>query len=369
MHPDPDELAAAAALLGPRVLSIAVDGEPGTTYRSDGTTITASEGVDPGADTLVGLTAAARADLISQRRTVINLFLAGDIRFDRGDFDHLAVWDPALKLLHAGIPLYRPDRADLGGYDPAEAVTLAETDEALADRLRRLGYLHVRGAFGADEVHAANAEIDRLAAAARPDDGRSWWAESESGEPVVCRLVYASLDSTVLAALEQDPRVGRLGRLLDDAARLAPDRMEGASVLLKAPGRTRGLSNIPWHQDCGMGGHSILCPTVAVGIQLTGSSAATGNLQVVPGSAGQTLPYAWERRMPDVPVVSSDTEPGDVTVHIADVMHASPEPTGAGGRRTMYSTFYPPALWDHVGPGEAFNDLVRDRTGDLHDMR
>jgi ectoine hydroxylase-related dioxygenase (phytanoyl-CoA dioxygenase family) len=138
--------------------------------------------------------------------------------------------------------------------------------------------------------------------------------------------------------------------------------MEGAAVLIKVPGHTTGLSNIPWHQDCGIGGHAILCPGASVGIQLTGSSAATGNLQVVPGSHGKVLHYRWQDRLTDVPVVSIDTAPGDVTVHIEDVMHASPKPTGAGERRTMYVTHHPLALWDHIGPGEAFNDLVRNRT-------
>jgi hypothetical protein len=78
--------------------------------------------------------------------------------------------------------------------------------------------------------------------------------------------------------------------------------------------------------------------------------------------------YQWESRLGDVPVVEIDTAPGDVTVHIQDVMHASPKPTDAGGRRTMYVTFYPPRLWDHVGPGEAFNDLVRNRTAEVADM-
>jgi ectoine hydroxylase-related dioxygenase (phytanoyl-CoA dioxygenase family) len=166
----------------------------------------------------------------------------------------------------------------------------------------------------------------------------------------------------VLAALERDPRVQRLGTLVDPSLRLAPDRMEGSAVLLKVPGKTRGLSNIPWHQDCGMGGHAVLCPSVSVGIQLTGSDAASGNLLVVPGSHGQAIHYRWEECLEDVPVVAVDTEPGDVTVHVQDLMHASPEPTGAGGRRTMYVTYYPSTLWDHVGPGQAFNDLVRNRT-------
>ena len=40
-----------------------------------------------------------------------------------------------------------------------------------------------------------------------------------------------------------------------------------------------------------------------------------------------------------------------MTVHIQDVMHASPQPTAQGGRRTMYVTHYPTTLWDHIGPG------------------
>ena len=174
--------------------------------------------------------------------------------------------------------------------------------------------------------------------------------------------MYATLRSPVLAALENDPRVRRLGTLINPALRAAPDRMEGSAVLLKVPGNTSGLSNIPWHQDCGMGGHAIMCPAVSVGIQLTGSDSSTGNLQVLPGSHGQAIHYRWEQRLHEVPVVSIDTAPGDVTVHVQDLMHASPRPTGAGGRRTMYVTHYPPQLFDHIGPGQAFNDLVRNRT-------
>ena len=145
--------------------------------------------------------------------------------------------------------------------------------------------------------------------------------------------------------------------------------MEGASVLIKVPGRTRGLSNIPWHQDCGMGGHAIICPSTAIGIQLNGSSPDTGHLRLVPGSHGQTLPYLWERQLHDVPVLAVNTEPGDVVLHVTDLMHASPEPTAGGGRRTMYVDFYPPALWDRVGPGEAFNDVVRSRTQEAAALR
>ena len=336
-------------------------GEEVLTYTSDGTTVRCEAGQDGGA-IAVRLSRQAWDDLVAQMSTFVGLLLRGELQFERGGFDRLADWEPVLRYLHAGIPPYDPSRADFQGRSPTAAFAADTPDSELASQLATMGYLHVTGVFSPEEMAAANREIDRLAALARPGDDLSWWVTNEDGTSAVCRLVYATLRSSHLAALENDPRVGRLGTLLDPGLRMAPDRMEGAAVLIKVPGRTRGLSNIPWHQDCGTGGHAVFCPAVAVGIQLTGSSAATGNLQVVPGSHGQALKHRWQDRSDDVPVVSIDTEPGDVTVHIQDVMHASPKPTGGGHRRTMYLTFYPPGLWDHIGPGEAFNDLVRNRT-------
>ena len=301
-------------------------------------------------------------------RTFVGLLLGDELQMERGGFEQLADWEPVLRYLHAGIPPYDPSRADFEDRDPTAAFPVDTDDAELAAQLRVMGYLHVTGVFTAEEMDAANREVDRLAALARPGDDQSWWVTGEDGSPALCRLVYATLRSPLLAALEGDPRVGRLGTLLDPTLAIAPDRMEGTAVLIKVPGRTSGLSNIPWHQDCGTGGHAVFCPAASVGIQLTGSNAETGNLQVVPGSHGQALKYHWQDRT-DVPVVSIDTAPGDVTVHIQDVMHASPRPTGEGQRRTMYVTHYPSALWDHIGPGEALNDLVRNRTEQVADLQ
>ena len=352
--------AAAARLVATGGIAFVV-GDDAVSYGVEDGTIAVREGV-AAAETVVRLDRRAWQDLVGQMRTFINLFLNDDLTFEGGGFRQLSDWDPVLKYLHAGIPPYDPARSDLGHRDPGRTFTLDADDTELADQLRSLGYLHLTGVFDLEEMEAANREVDRLAAMARPGDDQSWWVTREDGTSAPCRLVYASLRSPVLAALEGDPRVRRLGLLLDRGLRLAPDRMEGSAVLLKVPGATKGLSNIPWHQDCGMGGHAILCPSVSVGIQLTGSDAETGNLLVVPGSHGQAIHYRWEECLEDVPVEAVDTEPGDVTVHVQDLMHASPQPAGAGGRRTMYVTFYPPTLWEHIGPGQAFNDLVRNRT-------
>lgn len=358
---DPAVLADAASRLSATgAITFDVDGAAITYTAADGTVV-AEDGRRDGA-TAVRLGRQAWDDLVGQIRTFVGLFLAGDLEFERGGFEQLADWDPVLKYMHAGIPPYDPARADFEGRDPAAAFAAGTAEAELAAQLRTMGYLHIKRVFEPEEMETANREVDRLAAMARPGDDQSWWVTTEDGSQELCRLVYTSLRSSVLAALENDPRIKRLGTLLDPGHKVAPDRMEGTAVLLKVPGRTAGLSNIPWHQDCGTGGHAIFCPAVSVGIQLTGSSAATGNLQVVPGSHGQTLHYNWPDRLSGVPVVSIDTAPGDVTVHVQDVMHASPKPTGAGRRRTVYVTHYPPALWDHIGPGQALNDLVRNRT-------
>ncbi|HUR12991.1 MAG TPA: phytanoyl-CoA dioxygenase family protein [Mycobacteriales bacterium] len=359
---DPALLAAAARGLD-GALTFVVD-DRAVTFRATEGTVVADEGT-PDGDVLVRLERGAWDDLVSQVRTPVNLHLSGDLAYDKGGFGDLAAWEVALRYLLTGVPPYDPARTDLRGRDPRASYTLAAGDTELREQLHTMGYLHVRGVFTADEVAAANAEVDRLAALAVPGDERSWWVTDEDDQERLCRLVYASLRSELLAGLQDDPRISRLGHLLDPALRLAPDRMEGTAVLIKVPGKTQGLSNIPWHQDCGMGGHGIFCPSVSIGVQLTGSSPDTGNLLMVPGSHGQALAVDWHSRLADAPVIEVDTAPGDVTVHVQDVMHASPRPKSVGGRRTMYVTFYPATLWDHIGPGEAYNDLVRNRTREV----
>ena len=358
---EPDLLAAAATGLDGS-LTFLVDDEAVTFRAADGTVLV-EEGA-AGGDVVVRLDRHAWDDLVQQVRTPVNLLLSQAISFETGGFGDLADWEVALRYVLTGVPPYHPQRADLKGRDPRASHTVDDSDAELREQLATMGYLHLRGVFSAEEVAAANAEVDRLAGLAAPGDDTSWWVTDEDEQDKLCRLVYATQRSAVLAGLEDDPRVARLGRLLDDTMQVAPDRMEGSAVLIKVPGKTEGLSNIPWHQDCGMGGHAIFCPSVSIGIQLTGSSPETGNLLMVPGSQGQALHVDWSKRI-DAPVVEIDTAPGDVTVHVQDVMHASPRPKTVGGRRTMYVTFYPQTLWDHVGPGEAYNDLVRNRTREV----
>jgi hypothetical protein len=346
-------------------LTLVVDGLP-FTYASDGATITVTPAADEGARAVVVLSRPAWSDLVQLLRTVPSLALAGYLTFARGGFGHLSRWEPALRCLYAGIPIYDPATADLDGVDLARTFAFADMDAGtgvavMTEHLQRVGFLHVREVFTTDEIAALNAEVDRLATAAEPGDGRSWWATDDRGDEVLCRLVYAGTGSAQIAALPADERLQRLVALSPHEYVTANDRMEGEAVLLKTAGELKGLANIPWHTDCGLGGHPIVCPSLAIGIQLTAASADAGRFEAVAGSHGQTCRYAADGDLTGLPVVGVDTEPGDVTLHYADVMHASPPPTGAGGRRVLYLTWYNPAILDWIGPGRALNDLVRDR--------
>jgi hypothetical protein len=221
---DPEILGAAARDLARTGGITFLVGEDAVTYAVDGPTIRVDDGQSSG-DTVVRLSRPAWDDMVGQVRTIINLLLSDDLAFERDGFEQLADWDPVLRYPHAGIPPYDPARIDLRGRDPFAAFTPDAQDAELAAQLDTMGYLHVKGVFTGDEMDAANREVDRLAAAARPGDDRSWWVTGEDGGHVLCRLVYATLRSPVLAALEGDPRVRRLGTLLEPRAarRARPD--------------------------------------------------------------------------------------------------------------------------------------------------
>ena len=100
---------------------------------------------------------------------------------DRGSFEQLSDWEPVLRYLHAGIPLYDPDRADFEGRDPTASFPTDTDDAELAAQLRVMGYLRVTGVFTAEEMEAANEEVERLATLARPGDDQLWWVTDENG--------------------------------------------------------------------------------------------------------------------------------------------------------------------------------------------
>jgi hypothetical protein len=76
-----------------------------------------------------------------------------------------------------------------------------DDDDTLRRFLHATGYLHVRGVFARDEIARLADVVAAAQAAARPGDGRSWWATTAAGAQVLCRLIYLGLDVPAIAAL------------------------------------------------------------------------------------------------------------------------------------------------------------------------
>jgi ectoine hydroxylase-related dioxygenase (phytanoyl-CoA dioxygenase family) len=157
----------------------------------------------------------------------------------------------------------------------------------------------------------------------------------------------------------------QIAALGGDDLRDAYDRLDGNSVVIKVPGSEGGLADLPWHRDCGMGGHPVKCPMLNVGIQLDAATEDAGQLEMIPGSHRGTsrLPSAAEAERHQV--VALNTEPGDVTVHFGHTLHAAPPPKDprTAGRRALYLSFVPPLTFEMVGPRQGYNDVLFTRSG------
>ena len=61
------------------------------------------------------------------------------------------------------------------------------------------------------------------------------------------------------------------------------------TVIYKNPGIREGLGDLPWHRDCGMGGHALMCPILIASVYLTPATPETGELRMLPGSQNASV--------------------------------------------------------------------------------
>ncbi len=269
--------------------------------------------------------------LIHDYESAPGLLYGERVRCRRGEAMTFVLWEPGLRAMFTGRPVFDPETAVLEGrdgrpLDPERSFTLDDDREELAHFLRTAGYLCVRRVFRPDEVERFLEDALRLRRQAVKGDKLSWWAKGPQGEDVCCRVTRAA-DTPYLGTLHSDPSIRRLAALADEP--LVPQRGEGngVTVIYKSPGMTEGLSDLPWHRDCGMGGHSVMCPVLIVSTFLTPATPESGELRFLPGSWKGTYGFreATDARAPRG--VGFHAEPGDVMLHYGDVMHAAPPPT------------------------------------------
>jgi ectoine hydroxylase-related dioxygenase (phytanoyl-CoA dioxygenase family) len=349
----------AARAVGPgRRLGLVIGDGPGATVVTTDDGVTIDVGTER-ATLVVAMGDDAWRALRSEDLSIFGLLYSGMVQIERGSFDQFAAWEPAVQALLYGRPVYDTEvAAPFAGTDLARSFGPDDDPVEMAGCLDRNGFLHVRGVFGPDEVRALSREADRLRDAATPEDKRSWWATLADGTDVCCRVTFMSERSTAMEVLAADDRLARLAGLSGVELLPALDRNDGISVVVKHGDVAAGLADLPWHRDCGLGGHPLLCPGLNLGIQLDRADAAHGQLWFLAGSHHHGGPVGdpWEGGWP---VVAIDTEPGDVTVHYGHVLHAAPAPTGTGpGRRAIYLGFSQPELFAAIPPGQAYNDVI-----------
>ncbi|HEV3449769.1 MAG TPA: phytanoyl-CoA dioxygenase family protein [Acidimicrobiia bacterium] len=349
---------AARDLRGAAPLAFRLAGGASWTYVPGAETVDLVPG-DAEAATVAELDAPAWSDYANELRTCFGLLYASQVSFPRGSFDDLARWEPAVRALFHGRPVYDADTAELP--DPLVR-SFALADDDWPGFFRQTGFVHLRGVFAPAEVDELVAEVERLVDAARPGDGRSWWATRADGDEVCCRVTYTTLASARIAALVDDDRIRRLAGLGPEGLVPTLDCLDGFAAVIKQPGAVEGLADLPWHQDCGLGGHPVICPGVQIGVQLDAATADAGQLRFLAGSQGTSCHQLQESAAARLPVVAVDTEPGDVTVHDPHVLHAAPPPTGSGpGRRALYASYVRPETVAYVGPGRGYNDVLFER--------
>ena len=109
--------------------------------------------------------------------------------------------------------------------------------------------------------------------------------EDGCGERRLVRMQGFDRESDATDALLDDPRFRSLADIAGDGH--VADGARGANrieALFKPLGVVEGISDVPWHKDCGLGRHSYDCCGLTVGISVTGADAVSGQLRVIAGS-------------------------------------------------------------------------------------
>jgi len=377
MLSDTSELAArGVAMLGLSPLSLDV-GDATAHLLVDQGGLAVREGVAPDGP-LVTLGAAALSDLVQDVTSTFGLVLAGRLEMRRGASDDFVAWEPVLRAVLDGRPVYEPgtmtfcasDGADL---DLERSFTLDDSPDEIGHFLAEAGFLHLRGVFTEDEMAAVSADLDDAIAAAHQDDGASWWARTEDEGWYASRILGFNLQSSALRDLLSSDRFQSIGRLTDDeTVQRDPHAGDSAEGLHKKVGVVEGISDVSWHKDCSLGDHSRRCCGLTTGISVTGADVGSGELGVIAGSNRANVQQIDLHPYLDLPRIPLPTQTGDVTVHCSCTLHMSRPPT-TRERRVVYTGFdlapRPGDVIETLGADEirnarhALSDQVRAQQG------
>ena len=269
---------------------------------------------------VAGLDQSAFSDLVEDAVSTFGLTMLGRADVRVGSVDAFVAWEPVLRFLFDGRAVYEPDTIRFHDRDGAplelrRSFTLDEDPDEMGHFLAQAGFLHIESVFSEAEMDAVSRGLDnaieRPKATMVPRGGRKPKPEngtqhesgvqSESRRPSETRCTATGFPS--------------IGTLTDDEyVQRDPDVGDSAEGLLKKVHVIEGISDVSWHKDCAMGGHSRHCCGLTVGISVTGAGPENGELGVVPGSHRANIALLGIEGL-DLPRLPLPTRTGDITVH------------------------------------------------------
>ena len=218
------------------------------------------------------------------------------------------------------------------------------------------GYFMVRQGFSPKDMQDMRARLEDIVQGKFAKDGQRFQAETESGRyedvgkskmgyrgPNVAYRKIADLeyDDVFLAKLQS--------RWIRDicASFLGPVTSVMRVTMMDKP--ARGGTPLPWHQDVSLDWPTPVQPELAIWFSLDEASAASGSLQVIPGShrhgvigRGHLLPSELESRYAlDSQVVTVEAQPGDVLFFHAALLHRSGTNVSDTPRRAVNAILIP----------------------------
>ncbi len=369
----PDALALHGDLAGRGVaykelpaLGLDIDGKCVTLRLSEG-----SLGMEAGlahAGVVAALPADGLSDLVQDVQSAMGLAMTSRVKITAGNINDWIGWEPALRALLDGRKVHETGDVtftDLDGdeLDLERSFTLDDDHEDMTNFLEQAGFLHIREVFDKGEMAAIGADIDEWIAKATPDDGESWWAVDDHGLNQAVRVLFFYDKSEALREAVNDDRYSWIGELTADGHR----HRRTAEGLVKPLGIVRGLSDLPWHKDCGQGRHSYDCNGLTCGISVTGADRTSGALGVIPGSHRANTMAAGRDPDLDLQPRLLETSTGDVTVHCSDTLHRAHPPIEEP-RKVVYSGFgLPPLAGDVIEPDPRYSREARAQLTNVQD--
>ena len=342
-------------------------GEGEVTLRPVGGALVAESGLDD-AGVVAALQIDALSDLLQDAQSTMGLAMTSRVELTSGTIDDWIGWESVLRALLDGRKVHEPGDVTLVDRDGSpldldRRFTLDDDHEDAAYFLAEAGFLHIEQMFSEDEMAAISDDIDSWMDRATPDDGDSWWATKADGDDVPVRVLNFLEKSEALREVVASSRYQQLAELTGDRY----EHKGGAEGLVKPLGVVRGLSDLPWHKDCGQGLHAYNCNSLTCGISVTGADRVSGALGVVPGShRANTLASSRDRKL-DLQPRMLETRTGDVTVHCSDTLHRAHPPVERP-RKVVYSSFrLSPLPGDEIKPNPRYSREARAELTNVED--